>query len=179
MKDVIPEVYLETRRKKKNGLYPVKLRIIYNRQPKYYPVNIDLSIEQFESITQSKRPPIRLVKEYTRIYKEQGRALEIISSMKAFDFYSFEKKFTSRSYGSNSVKQYFKDRIVSLQAEDRVGTADSYEQTLNSLLRYQAEKYKRDDIKFQEVNISWLQSYERFMIQNEFSYATIGVLLFI
>ena len=41
---------LDRRRAKLNGLYPVKIEVIDHRRQKYYPVGIDLSQTEWESI---------------------------------------------------------------------------------------------------------------------------------
>lgn len=38
---------LDTRRAKNNGLYPVKIRVIYKCVAKYYATNVDLSIDEW------------------------------------------------------------------------------------------------------------------------------------
>ena len=41
---------LDTRRIKNSGLYPVKICVIYKRVAKYYPIHIDLSKDDWNSI---------------------------------------------------------------------------------------------------------------------------------
>ena len=108
---------------------------------------------------------------------EYGKVLALIKTIPTFDFISFEKKLYSTSYGTNSVKQYFNEYIKELKENDRIGTSDSYAQALNSLLKYQLVVNKHKDIQFSEITITWLQKYERHMVQNGFSYATVGVYL--
>ena len=44
------KIILDLRRTKKNGLYPVKVRLTQNRIQKYYPLGMDLSASDFERI---------------------------------------------------------------------------------------------------------------------------------
>lgn len=55
--------YLDTRRKKKSGRYPVKLRITFRKEQRYYLTGFDLSQDEFEatrSDTKIKQLPIKL-----------------------------------------------------------------------------------------------------------------------
>jgi integrase/recombinase XerD len=44
----------DTRREKKDNKYPVKLRVTYNREAKYYPTNIDLTKDEFKNVGDKK-----------------------------------------------------------------------------------------------------------------------------
>ena len=58
------KIILDLRRTKKNGLYPVKIRLTQNRIQKYYPIGIDLSASDFERIQNgSVRRELRILKE--------------------------------------------------------------------------------------------------------------------
>ena len=45
---------LDKRKAKKNGLYPVKVQVIYNRKQKYYSTGQELSIEEWKLLPNSK-----------------------------------------------------------------------------------------------------------------------------
>jgi integrase/recombinase XerD len=56
--EVFISIYLDTRRKKSNGKYPVKLRVFssYPRKQKFYPTTFEFTEKEFESIWLTARP---------------------------------------------------------------------------------------------------------------------------
>lgn len=48
-------VVVDRRRRKNNGLYPVKVEVIYRRIQKYYPTGKDVSLEEWASMWRTKR----------------------------------------------------------------------------------------------------------------------------
>ena len=51
------QLHLITRREKQGGKYPVKIRIIYQRTAKDFPIGIDLTEFEFKSCTGHMYPP--------------------------------------------------------------------------------------------------------------------------
>ncbi|MEM7037592.1 MAG: Arm DNA-binding domain-containing protein, partial [Bacteroidota bacterium] len=47
-------IILDTRRKKKDGTFPVKLRVTHNRKQKFYGTKISLTKSDFEKATGSR-----------------------------------------------------------------------------------------------------------------------------
>ena len=41
---------LDTRHKKKNDLYPIKIEVIFRRKQKYFPTGIDVSEKEWSAI---------------------------------------------------------------------------------------------------------------------------------
>ena len=72
MEDVTTGIILDTRRARKNGTYPVKLRVTYLRKQKYYPTKHSFSQEEFDAIM--KRNPRR------KDYKETQKKIEAIET---------------------------------------------------------------------------------------------------
>ena len=44
----------DTRRAKEKDKYPMKLRVTYQRVQKYFPLGVDLTIEEYENIKSTK-----------------------------------------------------------------------------------------------------------------------------
>jgi integrase/recombinase XerD len=83
----------DTRREKKDNKYPVKLRVTYNREAKYYPTNIDLTKDEFKNVGDKKT--IDALLEVKADINEMGtNANAIIKTLRPFSFAGFEKKFT-------------------------------------------------------------------------------------
>ena len=46
---------VDRRRRKINGLYPVKIEVVYRRIQRYYPTGKDVSLEEWETMWNSRR----------------------------------------------------------------------------------------------------------------------------
>lgn len=46
---------VDRRRQKINGLYPVKIEVVYRRIQRYYPTGKDVSLEEWETMWNSRR----------------------------------------------------------------------------------------------------------------------------
>lgn len=70
-------IVLDLRRPKKSGLFPVKVRVTLNRIQKYYPVGLDLAIEDFERTENgSLRKELRILK--NKIIEWENKAKDTI-----------------------------------------------------------------------------------------------------
>lgn len=48
-------IVVDRRRMKNNGLYPVKIEVVYRRVQKYYPTGKDVSLEEWDNLWKSRR----------------------------------------------------------------------------------------------------------------------------
>ena len=99
-------LYHDTRRKKADGSYPVKVRVTFNRRQKYYPTNVDLTSEQFLNIHSDKvarkHQKIRDV-----VFGALAKAKQVCDELKVFNFTLFEKQYyTIRTNDSNLKSLY-------------------------------------------------------------------------
>lgn len=93
---------LDTRRVKNSGLYPVKIRVTYKTVSKYYPVNIDLSIDDWNNMG---LPDSTYLPEILSHIKERRtlvrRIVDSLSKQQLFSFDALKKEYikhTSPSY---------------------------------------------------------------------------------
>jgi integrase/recombinase XerD len=164
-------VILDDRRGKSDGTFPLKLRVTYDRQRKYFNVGINLSKEEFEKLPTSKLTHLKDVK--VKIKNLEAKAETIYKAMDDFSFYAFENAFFYKpvEVKPRDVYSILSEYIVQLKSEDRLSTASSYECTLNSLKNFKAK------LSFEEITPEFLNAYERFMINNGRSTTTVGIYL--
>ena len=48
---------VDRRRRKINGLYPVKIEVVYRRVQKYFPTGQDVSLEEWDGFWKARRRP--------------------------------------------------------------------------------------------------------------------------
>lgn len=183
-------IYHDTRREKKNGKYPVKLRVTYNRQQRYYPypAAYDLSEVEFESIMYPKKgepgKPKKLTYTNTNgdivafsdtheeLVEVRKTANEIIKSLGSkFSFTLFENRFLTPKSTSKDLFKLLKVRAEKLRLEEQISTAVLTECTLNSFQLFHEKK----DLQLDEIDVPFLNKYEKWMIHKDNSKTTIGM----
>jgi integrase len=169
----IASMFLDTRRANFEGKYPLKLRIGYNRDRRYYGTDYHFGEKEWTEQINGIKPriEIKLIKE--KIDSVLKKAETIIDEMEYFSFEEFERKFF-RKNTSNDLPSYFDNYINKLKKEGRIGTASSYECAKKSLLSF------RDVILFRDITPEFLRKYESWMLRDrekKSSVATLGIYL--
>ncbi|MGY0391940.1 tyrosine-type recombinase/integrase [Bizionia sp. KMM 8389] len=175
-------IRLDVRRKKANKNYPVKLRV-YGKQvkkEKWYSLDIDLTEDKFETIwVNGNSSKLRGINKevYTKLQAYLTRAEDEARGMTVFDFEKFEKKFFRKSSDRNNVKYHFDLVINKNLKNDKIGTAESYKYTFNSLSEYCKSKKKiaPEKLTFNDITVDWLKDYEKTMLLKGKSITTIGI----
>ena len=110
---VFISIYLDTRRPKTNGKFPVKLRIFTNtpRIQKLYPTKFTLSRTEFQSIWETKSTREEYKDAKLEMYELEQKANRIARKLSPFTFESFEKKFIRKATDAHSVVWYYQQAI--------------------------------------------------------------------
>lgn len=161
-------IYLDTRRKKEKGLYPVKLRV-YNpvtRKQKLYPTTFEFTEKEFQSTWETKKPRSEHKENRLKIQALENRANDTASLINPFSFEKFEKKlYLKTGTGANVFYQY--SLIIDKNRKfGRVGNANNYAQSLNSIKDYILNTTGKEPqhLHFAEVTPEFLNSYENYML---------------
>jgi integrase/recombinase XerD len=171
-------LYLDTRRAKKSGNYPLKLRV-FTPQPKtqkLFTTKYEFTAEEFKDIWEE---PKRTHKE-TRLELAaiEAKANEIAKDIKPFDIEKFERKLLRKASDSNNVIFYYNQTIAELTKNQKFGTASNYNLSLKSLVSFVEYKTKKTPqaIQFDLITCKWLNQYEKYMIEDlDRSYTTVSM----
>lgn len=172
-------IFHDTRRIKKNGLHPVKLRVTFNREQQYYPTKVDLSqldfsrIKDIENLDRSIPLPERreLKSLKLKIDAILVKAHEVIDKLSEFSFDSFERVMFSKPINTKDVYSIYDKVIDSFKANGQLGTASNYQCSCNSL-----KKYKRS-LHFRDITTEFLFGYEKWLLDQGKSISTVGIYL--
>lgn len=172
-------IILDTRRIKKANLYPIKLRVTYAREQKYYSIGINLSKEHYETMQDSAAlkmlKSISLKRELNQIKLKCDtiivKANEIGANFDYFTYGLFEKDFFKQEFSRKDVYELYNRTILQIQQEGRIGTAASYQCSLSSLMKF------RSKLTFRDISVEFLKNYEMWLLQNGKSITTVGVYL--
>lgn len=168
-------IELDLRRIKKNGKYPVKLRLVnYDSTiDKRYSTKFDFTKTDFEKVM---NPDNRTFKnERLALQALEKRANDIIEKLPDFDLTDFERLMYNKTSNKNlDVNFYFQKIIADKKHKNRISTALGYQNALDCLLRFHNNK----NISFNDVTVSFLQQFEKFCTETENkTIATTGIYL--
>lgn len=159
---------LLTVRQKKNGKYPVKVRIIYRSDYHDYKTGIDLTNEEFEESIKDK-PKLAYRKIARELTKIKAKVDDIIASLTVFTFEKFEKEFYGKTKEASNLYSIFQKYIDELETESRIGTANSYTNALKAFKEF------KPSLSFHEIDASLLKRFQEHSIQKGRSLTTIGI----
>jgi integrase/recombinase XerD len=179
MPDASISLYLDTRRGKDEHRFPVKLRVYFNYETRYYLTGIDLSEEDFKRSVLSHKPKGHIFKDFKiRLSSIVNKAEEISKELKIFSFEKFETRFLRPTGAGVDVFYHYRKTINNLEKEERLGTASNYNLSSKSIKRFlRATKRKDSYLSFDEITLSFLKDYERWMISEGRSRTTVGIYL--
>ena len=164
-------VYHDTRKSKKGENYPLKIRITFMRESKYYSTNINLAEEEFKRIMYAKRRNDPDKEIFQKIQSFESKALDIIDKLPVFTFSTFEKLYVKNRGASDHISTAFDDYIAELRSQKSIKTADGYKWAKLSL-----EKYNKG-LRFVGITKTFLHQYESWMYEKGNSPTTIGIYL--
>ena len=164
---------LDKRRPKKDGLYPVKVRVTFERRQRYFPVGVNMTQEDFDRIAN------HTVKKDLRAAKKKIQLLEIkigeaIDSIRDFSFEELQVTLYGKSKLRNSASEVYDlfDEVISkLNDEGRISTASAYKDARNSLTGYKAK------LQFKQVTVQFLKNYDARMREEGKTEATFTTLI--
>jgi integrase/recombinase XerD len=198
-------ITLDTRRvKKKTGKYPVKLLVTFDGEPRRYQTIYDLSKEEFKNLTAARvSDDLKKIREQLKQVKRNSEDAAL--SLDPFTFRDFEKFFilnnpsfhqrkaikaktvrkVYESFGSDYDRRFpifklpvpeagtilvtFLSYINKLLGEGRIRTAANYQTTYIRIAKF------RGNVKFSEIDVTYLKQYERWMLDAEYSKTTVGI----
>ncbi len=111
-------IILDTRRAKKDGTYPTKLRVIYERKYKDYAVGLSLTEEDFAKVSGAK--PRGDYKDQKLFFSAvEQRAKTVVDKLPTFSFEAFERALLNKRDKRQGVYDYYTRYIEQLKEEGR------------------------------------------------------------
>lgn len=183
MEKVSISLYLDKRRAKKNGKYPVKLRVYdsFSRKQKQLGTKFDLDEISFFQAYESKRTKAAYKDLKYGLTALENRAVEVANEINPFSFDEFEKRlFRKKGEGANVVYHLNLMTKAKIAGGGSIKTARSYQSSIKSLDNYTNCKLKKsfDKFSFYDIDVDFLKNYEHYMVEEKgCSLATVGLYL--
>lgn len=164
---------LDKRRPKKTGHYPVKITVYHEGEKKRYKTGVDLTEAEWEKLWLPNLRDDELKQKRRKIELKKKAIEEIILNLNPFTFSDFESFFFSEKKvkASSYLESLFDQYIENLEKEERIGTAISYQTTLNSLIAFRGNK------RITEIDQQYLRDYEMHLAMEGKSPSTAGIYL--
>ena len=161
---------LDTRRSLTNDLYRVRVRVTFNRKTREYSTGKALSIEDWNELPSAKSKVLKDAKhDIQNTFLIIEKHIRNLAESESFSFDALDNEL-QRKIDSNTINQYFKDKIQSLDKDDREGTRIYYDNVLKGI-----ERFKGTSIPLKSISSEWLKGYEKFLLSEKKSFTTIGM----
>lgn len=174
MINVTTSVLLDTRVKKKDNTYSVKLRVTFKRKQKYYPLHVSLTPEEYEKVCGPKpRNEFKTMKlEFERAEQNARAIIDDLKSKGNFSFSAFEKALYGEEV-NDDLFAAFARKHKKLVEGGQIKTSISYKTSCNSLKEY----INKNTFSILDVTPDFLQEYEDWMLRKGNSVSTVGIYL--
>lgn len=129
----------------KDNLYPLKIRVTYSRQPRYFSLEKPyyLTKDEFDKLFESRKPELlNARRDVEKKYAEANRIVDDIRDFFSFD--EFIRIYNSKTKSVKDVYSIYEEYIKNCYNKGSFGTAETYTCGLNHLKKYKSKLYFRD-----------------------------------
>jgi len=160
---------LDTRKANKDKLFPIKIRVTYRRERKYYSTGKAIDEKGWASLPNTRTKSAAETREAIQDSFDAIKKI-VVGMIKegAFGLDVLDVR-VGRS-ASGTLDQAFQSKIDDLNAESRAGTEMYYKNVLSSIT-----KFRGNSIKFHSITPDWLKNYEKWLLEAKLSYSTVGM----
>ncbi|MDA3954374.1 MAG: site-specific integrase [Bacteroidales bacterium] len=170
---VTTAIILDKRSKNKDGKYPVKLRVTYNRIPRNFGTKYQLTEDEFEKVS-AKKPRGNYKDIKLELSLIEAKAQRIIDNLSDFSFDRFKVNYGVAPKELRNVYYYFNKKVEELEKSGRIGSANFYNSSSKSLKDF----FKKPSyLEFKEITPKKLEQYEEWMVYKDNSVTTVGMYL--
>ena len=160
---------LDKYKPKKNGSYPVRIRVTYRRKRQYYPTGKDLTPEQWEAMPTTRNRELRATREsIANSFDIVRQNVDELAYVSGFSFDALDSRL--KAGYNDTVNTAFRAKIDDLRVNSRPGNMLVYDNVLKGIERFRGTK-----IPFDAVTVDWLRKYEKFLIDEGKTTTTIGI----
>lgn len=165
--------FLDASRPNVTGKCLVKLNIYHKPYKQRYATKFHLSKDEWEKVNSPKLRDEDLKEVKRKLNALKSEAEKAIEKIEPFSFVAFEEAFFNRNPSNakkgRKLEEWFNDTIKRLKANDQVGTASSYQTTINSINDY------KKNLQVQDITPAFLQTYEKHLLGAGKSVSTVGI----
>ena len=138
---------LDTRKMNVRGNYPIKIRVGYKRDRKYYPTGKELTENEWESLPTKKSKEFKIIREsIENSFSLVKSNVEILAEKGNFSFDTLNLRLSKTT--GDSLNMAFKIKIENLLKEDRIGSKLVCQNVLNNI-----ELFTGSNVYFESITV--------------------------
>lgn len=158
----------DNRRSKTDKRFPLKLRLTYKGDRRYYGTGYHASLEEWDIINSAEaKGNLRKIK--NSIATIEDNAQKCCDDIFPFSFKQFENEFFQKKIKYENLESAFTDYIRELKSFDQYGTATNYQTAYNSLNKF------KNKLVFEDITKDFLYKYENWLLDHGKSITTVGI----
>lgn len=163
--------FLDASRPNSEGKCLIKLNIYQRPTKKRYATKYHATQEEWKKINASNLRDEDLKKIKKGLHDISSKAEKVIAKLVPFSFVAFEEVFFNKEAAKHSttLKYWFDKYIEHLKHTGQIGTAISYNTTLNSINDF------RKNLSLHDITPALLNDYENHLLKNSKSISTVGI----
>lgn len=146
-------VVMDRRRKKNNGLYPVKVEVVYRRIQKYFPTGKDVSVQEWEMLWKSKRLTEKAAS-IERTFNLIRNTVDKLADKGEFSFTLLEMHIGRRVL---TVNEAIENKMKAFEKQGQINSFYRYRNTLRAV-----ERFAGKNVSIDEITVDWLNKCQRF-----------------
>lgn len=156
---------LDRRRIKSNGLYPVKIEVIYRRRQKYFSAGVDMSEDEWTA------GPMQGVDDhkFREVRRRFEAAVENVSVLLSSGRFSIEA-LAETGPRCGTVNAYLETMAEEFRLAGRINSYYRCRSTLRNV-----EKFAGRDVLFTDITVPWLKSCEQFWLRDGKNFTTVSI----
>lgn len=160
---------LDQRREMKDGVYPVKIRVTFKRERKYYSTGKNMSAEEWGKLSETKsKKQISIRSDVQYSFDKVKNAIILLEREDKFSFTALSSYLGKSSL--ETLNALFQVKIDTLLENNQINTHQYYAYTLKSV-----EEFAGKQISLSVITSEWMQKYEKFLLGEGKTYTTIGM----
>lgn len=161
---------LDQRRELKEGTFPVKIRVTFRRERKYYSTGKNLSIEEWEKLPETRSK--KQISVRTDIQFTFDKVKNAVKQLEHDDNFSFTALniYLGQNSADFTLGTAFQTKIELLLSENRIGSYNYYKDSLKAI-----EDYAGKNIPLEYVTVEWLKKFEKNLLNTGRNYTTVGM----
>jgi len=166
-------IVLDKRSQKKDGTFPVKIRIwdCNTQRAIRYGTKLSLLESDFHSAWETVKPRKECQPLRKKLQGIVDDTQEAIDKLEHFTFEAYERKAATPKGEGQNVFWHYAQRVDELRASKQIGTANNYSLAAKSLKEYAGA----DTLLFKAVTSKFLQGFEDYMVNKGRTLTTVSM----
>lgn len=163
---------LEASRPNQKNQCLIKMVVYQKPNKKRYSTEYHATKEDWSKLNSTKLRDDDLKELRKKLNGIKTKAEKVISKLPVFSFVAFDEAYFAKSESGEknaALKHWFDKYITNLKKSGRIGTASSYQTTINSILSF------KKNLSLYDITPAFLQQYEDHLVKDKKSNSTIGI----